>query len=182
MGCKPKMDVAMQTVKAGNAFSIDIPKNLSPTENLHDFAALQYADDKAGYYLIGLVENKAEMAEMHLHYSLSDYAWFVERKVSESLDTSDVQRMGRMLNAGLESETTEFFATKATPDGPIDVWFRISVVESPTHFYQLIAWTSRGQDQEFHDAFEQMECSFAELDANGEQISQPGGAESSIGS
>lgn len=171
----------LREAKAGTSFRVELPTNLLPTDGLHDFAPLQYADDEHGFYLIGLSEPKDEMEAMQLRYSLEDYAWFVERSVVQSLDTFNVSQHEQLIMNGLNAETTDLYGALGSLEMPLEVWFRLCVIESPTHFHQLIAWTSREQHTLYKDAMMAIECSFQELGNPEAEEGQQGGAEANVG-
>jgi hypothetical protein len=179
-GCKSVISSDTQAALAGKAFSVQVPANLSPADDLHDLAPLQYADEQQGIYFIGLYEPKDEMEAMQLRYSLEDYAWFVERNLSLGMDTAHVTSHDQLFINGFAAETVELFGAMETKEGDLEVWMRMCILESPTHFYQLIGWTSRDLRDAYRPALENIECSFAEIQAPAEEgATQPGGAESS---
>jgi hypothetical protein len=181
-GCKSVISPDLQVAQAGKAFSIQVPSNLIPVDDLHDVAPLQYADEQQGLYLIGLYESKSEMETMQLRYTLEDYSWFVQNLMALGLDTTHVNQHEQLFINGLGAETVELFGAKEAPEGSLETWMRICVLESPTHFYQLIGWTSRDLRDAYRTALEDIECSFAELaPVPDQEASEPGGAESSTG-
>ena len=180
--CKSVISPELQSVEAGKAFSVQVPSNLVPVDDLHDLAPLQYADAHHGLYLIGLHEPKDELEAVQLRYSLEDYAWFVERTLASGMDTAHVGVHEQLMINGFAAETVEMFGALQAPEGPCEVWMRMCFLETPTHVYQLIGWTSRDLRDAFRPAMEGIECSFTELaPARDEDGSQPGGAESSKG-
>jgi hypothetical protein len=179
-GCKSVISTELQSAEAGKAFSVQVPSNLVPVDDLHDLAPLQYADAQNGLYLIGLYEPKDEMEAVQLRYSLPDYAWFVERTLALGMDTAHVSTHEQLFINGFAAETVEMFGAIQSPEGACEAWMRMCILESPTHFYQLIGWTSRDLRDAFRPAMEAIECSFIEFNASEEEEgSQPGGAESS---
>lgn len=179
-GCKSVISPVKQDAVGGNTFSIQVPSNMIPVEGLHDVAPLQYADEQHGLYLIGISEPKDELEEMRLTYTLEDYAWFVERTMASGFDTAHVSAHEPLFLNGLPAETVELYAAVEAAEGPLALWMRMCVLESPTHFYQLIGWTSRELHAVYKPALEDIECSFAELRAAPvDGADEPGGAESS---
>lgn len=173
------MDTVLNETQAGGAFQVHLPANFLPAQGLHEHATLQVADEKNGFFVIGLREDKDDLKAMRLRYTLQDYSWFVERKLSEGLDTLEVNRHGLIDINGLNGDRFDFHAMQDTKSGPLEVWMRACVIESPTAYYQLISWTSADLAHYMAPVMEQVECSFVELipGKEGNEF-QPGGAES----
>lgn len=172
------MDTVLQETKAGSTFQVHLPANFLPAQDLHEHAVLQVSDEKNGFYIIGLREDKEDLKDMRLRYSLEDYAWFVETQLTKGLDTLQVDRQGLIDINGLSGDRFAFTAFQSTKTGPSEVWMRACVIESQHAFYQIVGWTSADQAHFMAPVMEQVECSFVELlpGKESEEV-QPGGAE-----
>ena len=133
------------------------------SNELHDFARLQYSDEESGYFLIGIDESKSDLNRLNLFYQLEDYAHFVTRTVAEGLDTVNVAAQQADSINGLNVISTDMFGAMVATEEPLEVYYRLLVLESDRNFYQLISWTSRDRVTQFRPIAEEIECSFMEL-------------------
>lgn len=136
---------------------------MQQSNELHDFAHLQYSDEQQGYFLIGIDEPKEDLRNLQLHYKLEDYSHFVTRTVSQGLDTVNVSTTTNHEINGLSCISTDLFGAMTAAEEPLEVYYRLMVLESPSNFYQLIAWSSRSRYQHFNPIADEIECSFREL-------------------
>ena len=157
-GMKPTREVAVE-----GQFAIAIPSNLLPCSDLHEFAPLQYADERGGYFLVGIPENKDQIAQLKVKYQLGDYANFVENTIATAFDTVNVSHRDTLEVNGLHCQTVDMFAAVVNENAPLEVYYHISVFESDDRFYQLIGWTHRERQAVFGAAAKEMDCSFHEL-------------------
>ncbi|MEM7040994.1 MAG: hypothetical protein AAF570_28780, partial [Bacteroidota bacterium] len=99
-------------------------------------------------------------------------------------DTAQVQNSQQHTVNGLPCVTTDLFGALTSGEEPLEVYYRLCVLESPTHFYQLIAWSPRADYPQFSDIAGNIECSFRELppiDSVGTEFA-PGDAAETAGS
>ena len=150
-------------VDVNGSFSVDIPGNFMPCNDLHEFAPLQYADERGGYFLVGIQEAKAEIAHLKVRYQLADYANFVENTIGSAFDTMNVSQRDTMLVNGLRCQTSDLYVAIVNEQAPLEVYYHISVFESNDHFYQLIGWSRRDRQEAFRAAAEDIDQSFHEL-------------------
>jgi hypothetical protein len=149
-------------------FSVEIPSNFIPCNDLHDFAQLQYADERGGYFMMLIDEPKTDIDRLQMHYSLADYADFVETTVGQAFDTMHVSQRDTLEINGLQCQTAHLYAAIDSEEAPMEVYYHLAVFESMDHFYQLIGWTHRDRQSTLRAAAEEMAHSFHELatDAN----------------
>lgn len=144
-------------------FALDIPVSMEPSNELHDFAALQVADEKHGFFLIGIAEPKEDLENLQLHYGLDDYADFVQRTVGGGMDTANVATTHSQTVNGLSCISADMFGAISTEEEPLEIFYRVTVLESAKWFYQLIGWSSREDFLLFRSVANHIECSFAEI-------------------
>ncbi len=170
--------VEYKEVTVENTYQVRIPNSMQKTNELHDFARLQYSDEQEGYFLIGIDESKDALNKLHLYYQLEDYAHFVTRTVADGLDTSRVAAQGQQEINGLQCISTDMYGAMTSLESSLEVYYRLMVLESDRNFYQLIAWTSRDQAPRFRTIADEIECSFLELAyAEIEDVDSPNGSE-----
>jgi hypothetical protein len=149
-----------RTVEVEGSYSIAIPANLKPCNDLHDFASLQFADERGGYFLVGIQEPKSKMEQLEVQYTLSDYADFVETTVGGAFDTVVVHQRDTLLINGIHCQTVDFNAAVMSDESPLEVYYHLAVFEAEDQFYQLIGWSERDRQSAFRDAVLAMEQSF----------------------
>lgn len=150
-------------VEVEGKFTVEIPSNFVPCNDLHDFAQLQYADERGGYFMMLIDEPKADFEHLQMHYSLADYADFVETTVGQGFDTMHVSQRDTMEINGLKCQTADLYAAIASEEAPMEVYYHLAVFESMDHFYQLVEWTHRDRQSTLRAAAEEMEHSFHEF-------------------
>ncbi len=143
-------------------FSLLFPANFRPCNDLHEFAPLQYADERGGYFLMGIQEPKEDIAYLKEKYSLGDYAHFVETTIGSAFDTVHVSERDTLAINGMQCQTADMYVAVTDEQSPMEVYYHLSVFESNSHFYQLIGWSHRDRQSVFRAAAVAMDQSFHE--------------------
>lgn len=154
-------------------FALEIPVSMEASNELHDFAALQVADEKRGFFLIGIAEPKEDLENLQLHYGLDDYADFVQRTVGGGMDTANVATTHSQIVNGLSCISADMFGAISTEEEPLEIFYRVTVLESAKWFYQLIGWSSREDFLQFRSVANHIECSFAEISVPDTELPSP---------
>ena len=179
-------DVRYKEIVVHDKYQLRIPETMQKSNELHDFAHLQYSDEQQGYFLIGIDEPKEDLRNLQLHYQLEDYSHFVTKTVSQGLDTVNVSTVTSHEINGLPCISTDLFGAMTAKEEPLEVYYRLMVLESPSNFYQLIAWSARSRYQHFNPIADEIECSFRELElamvTPGDSIGNGGNEPASAGS
>lgn len=163
VGCGRGQMKPAREVDVEGQFAISIPANLVPCNDLHEFAQLQVADERSGYYLVGIMEPKAGIAHLSVRYELGDYADFVETTIGSAFDTMHVSQRDTLEINGMQCHSIDFFAAVTAEQAPLEVYYHLSIFESESHFYQLIGWTYRDRQEAFAETVREIEHSFHEL-------------------
>ena len=161
--CSGNEKVTFKEITVPDAYTLSVPASMEQSNELHDFARLQYSDERKGFFLIGIDEAKEELDRLQLYYGIEDYAHFVTRTVSNGLDTANVTGQNQFEVNGLPLISTDLFGAMHHDGKGLEVYYRLMVLESDRNFYQLIAWTARDKYEIFHPIADQIECSFQEL-------------------
>ncbi|MFM2377000.1 MAG: hypothetical protein RLZZ165_2097 [Bacteroidota bacterium] len=161
--CSREQMLAPHSVEVEGLFSVAIPKNLTPCNDLHEFASLQVSDERGDYFLIGIVEPKAALQDLEVQYSLGDYAYFAESTLRNVFDRVSVCHRDSLVVNGLPCQTADFFVTVDDEDEPLEVYYHLSIFEGRDRFYQLIAWSPRRQGVIWNQAMKSVDQSFCEL-------------------
>lgn len=161
--CFNSDNIRYKDVVVEDKYQLRIPETMQKSNELHDFARLQYADEQKGFFLIGIDESKSELSNLQLYYELEDYSHFVTRTVSDGLDTVNVSATTTQDINGLSCISTDLFGAMTSNEEPLEVYYRLMVMESSSSFYQVIAWTARSRFESFRPIADEIECSFREL-------------------
>lgn len=161
--CSGGVSNDLRPVEVDGYFSIQLPKNLEPSAQLHDFASLQYGSDKAGFYVVGLQESKEDISGIHLKYTVEDYIHFVEQTLKGRLDTSFSDPPMLFSQNGLNAAEMDMKGMIFGGEEPVEIAYKIAVFESPSHFYQLTLWTDYEKRDKFSEVTNKIVCSFREL-------------------
>lgn len=123
-------------------FSMVLPKALRKTSTMHDAAPLQYYDPARQLYVLGIEDPKDRlMALRRGSLRLDMYFRFVENTVFELADSVQSECRLSLKGEGYQLEATDYFARMPHADGKIyDLYYRIAVFETDTHFFQWIVW------------------------------------------
>ena len=160
--CSRDQMLPPRTVEVEGSYSISIPANFKPCNDLHDFATLQYADEREGYFLIGIEEPKSSMENLKVEYSLADYSDFVETTVGGVYDSMLVTARDTLMVNGIRCQTADLLTYIQSDEAPLEVYYRLAVFESENRFYQLIGWTQADQRPTLMAASQAIEQSFQE--------------------
>ncbi|HEX2900744.1 MAG TPA: hypothetical protein VHS96_13560 [Bacteroidia bacterium] len=147
-------------VDVDGKFSLSIPANLVPCNDLHDFAPLQFADERGGFFLVGIEEPKSKIEALQVHYTLGDYAYFVESTIGGAFDTVHVSQRDTLEINGLQCHTADLYAAVISEEAPLEVYYHLTVFEAEDRFYQLIGWTDRDRQSTYRAAAEAMDRTF----------------------
>ena len=158
---------ADQTVEVDNKYSLVIPSFLNEVDNLNEEASLQYQNLLRSFYIIAIDETKNEIQKALVQGNLLDvYA-------------NDIQGYSDLLLAAFEqsvaiSEKSEIVDTLVnnmparlvTIKGRvenIDVFYSLGFIEGKTRYYQILAWTVKGKEDQYKDEMNRIMYSLKEL-------------------
>lgn len=151
-----------RTVEVEGSYSVAIPANFKPCNDLHDFATLQYSDERSGYFLVGIDEPKAKIEALKMDYSLADYTEFVENNIGGAFDSMLVLQRDTLIINGIQCQTTDMYTFVRSDEAPLEVYYHLAVFESEDQFYQLIGWTEKHYESVFQAAATAIDRSFQE--------------------
>jgi hypothetical protein len=121
-------------------YSVRLPSNLTKTTDLHDYASLQYSDPKTDFYVLGIYDEKEKLGRGGTNFKKSVYFRFVERTVFEHADSIFVQSEVEMQRDNLSCKMSDYYAHIKHFDDEYEVFYRIAIYESKTHFFQFVIW------------------------------------------
>lgn len=118
-------------------FQITVPGGWKKDLQLHDDAEIQASHRGTNMFVIVLAEAKEDLAEI----PLEEHSKLTQKSLLDSLTDVEVMEPTRLNINGLPALQYEIHATK---DHLRIIYFH-TTVESPTHFYQIVAWTVPSQ-------------------------------------
>lgn len=120
--------------------------------SLNEEADLQINNLRKEKYFIALIEAKEDLGDA----SLNDYYDFVTEPFISSLEDVTQSDVGNVTVNGND-------ALQYTVEGTIDnieIVYLVTIVETPTHYAQLMAWTLKSKWNELKDEYEDVVNSF----------------------
>jgi hypothetical protein len=137
-----------QTVRALNAYSIDVPAGMKPTTELNSVASLQYEWEEEELYTICIRENKEEIKKVFLENgfdSASKEAIPVETYAQLVL-TAFENNMHVITHSPIQKikSTQGYLGVQTEITSEIDGnegYYIFSVLETREDYYQIVSWT-----------------------------------------
>lgn len=151
----------MQKVTAKGLYSIDIPTGLSKTTKLNKLASVQYYNPSKEMYVIVIDESLSDLAKGNLQLSLGIYFKMSVYNIITGLKDANVDTAKRSTRGNLRILQTELEGK--LKGNNVGIFYKIAIVKSPSHFYQIFTWTLSSQKYEFGPVFQQIIDSFTQL-------------------
>lgn len=140
-------------VAVGEQYSLDVPTYLSKTTEFNPEASLQYINVDKAVYIMVIDQSKSELEATGVEVTLKDYFDLATLQF-ETFEAPD-QRTIHGMNA-IQTEAVGFMNTH-------HVFYKMAIVESETHFYQILAFTLLEQKEQYAKELQNMIDSFEEL-------------------
>ena len=121
-------------------YIVRLPNTLSKTADLHDYASLQYSDPKSDFYVLGIYDEKEKLGRGGRNFKRSVYFRFVEQTVFEQADSTFIQSESEFKRDGISCKIADYFAHIRHFDDEYEVFYRIAIYETETHFFQFVIW------------------------------------------
>ncbi|RMG72552.1 MAG: hypothetical protein D6722_05240 [Bacteroidetes bacterium] len=160
--------ITLETVTIDSLYAIDLPSNLQPGYDMHDYASLQYYDMETGFYVLGLEDTKEKLGDIkRKRLKLPGYFRFVENTVFERADS-----VGRV---GFQSYVNDYGVPLRLGDYYVEgenwarlpLFYRIAVYENDTYYFQLVIWMPEEGHCERFTWVDTITRSFRFLDGSG---------------
>ena len=142
MACQESDDtVALNPVEIDGLYAINLPDFLRPSFDMHDYASLQYYDNKTDFYIMGIDDPKDKLGARSRRLKLKAYYDFVESTVFEPTDSLVLLASSVHKEEGKsEIRMGDYFARTRHFDYTYDLFYRVAVYESDSHFFQIVLW------------------------------------------
>ncbi len=126
--------IDLKEEKIDDLYSIGLVSYLSKTEGINDLASLQVSNSDKEVYLLVIEDNKKDIKK---DFSINQYYDLALSNLSQSLqDIKSINPQPNKIN-GLNALSGKITG-KFTDAGWV---YYITIVESETYYYQIIAWT-----------------------------------------
>lgn len=166
IACQESDDtVEVTEVEVDGLYAINLPDFLRPSFDMHDYASLQYYDNKTDFYIMGIDDPKDKLGSRRRRLKLKAYYDFVESTVFEPTDSLLLMASSVVEQGGREIRTGDYFARTRHFDYTYDLFYRVAVYESETHFFQIVLWMPFENHCEWVDWADQITMSFKLLEA-----------------
>ncbi|OGU12028.1 MAG: hypothetical protein A2X61_04225 [Ignavibacteria bacterium GWB2_35_12] len=145
--------------RIGHVYFLSVPNYMTATKDLNKSASLQYQNTLKEAYVIVIEDNKAELDSLGIRFTdpqdfydgfITDFTADLENK-----KFTGTKRIKIKKNNAVQSEVSAIF--NGNP-----IWYLITVVESPTHFYKIISWTLEENKEKLKPDYIKMVNSFHE--------------------
>ncbi|MFX3635821.1 MAG: RDD family protein [Candidatus Pristimantibacillus sp.] len=143
--------------KDGN-FQLTTPSDWRKDDSLNDEADISASNWFKEKYAIVLSENKADFES---GYTLEEYEETIESNFIDGLSDSPIyEPYPTMINGNPAYR----FVVEEQSDG-IAVVYSIAVIETPTHFHQLVTWTEERKYDRYEEELDGVIASFKESES-----------------
>lgn len=165
-----KHETVFTEVKVNNRYSIDVPDYLQPCTDLHKDASMQYQNIEKDIYAMVIDEKKKTMQDYSLDYDLRTYfdniasQGFADNIKDFKASKPDAQKING--HDALVAEVTGKIENN-------EVYYKLSVIETPYEFYQVLVWTRASNKEQMEPDIVKMVESFQELPHSEEELPDP---------
>ena len=109
---------------------------------MHDYASLQFYDKNEDFYVLGMEDAKDNLGEINRRrLKLDGYYKFVENTVFGQIDSVSLVGSQKFETLGSQKgKAGDYFALSFYNDVMYELYYRVAVYESDSHFFQLVIW------------------------------------------
>lgn len=159
--CNGVQQIEMQQIEIDQLYILDLPDNLTPSYDMHDYASLQYNDPKRGIYLLGIEDAKDNFPGFKRgQLKLPAYYQFVENSVLVNADTTAVLDQKEFMAGPHPAIMSDSYAQVDFRGNVHELFYRIVVYESKMYYFQLVIWMPYDTYCDQLPLFDQMLYSF----------------------
>ncbi|GEM_PF-2381384 len=160
--CKEARIVESITVNVDQLYTVELPNNLRPGFDMHDYASLQHYDTSTDFYVIGIEDAKSNLGEIkRKRLKLRGYYNFVENTVFSRADSIQLIAEQSFKTAeGIKTRIGDYYVNSRYWGAPYDLFYRIAVYESKEYFFQIVTWMPFDLYCERYDWIELISYSF----------------------
>ncbi|HMT29355.1 MAG TPA: hypothetical protein PKD91_08765 [Bacteroidia bacterium] len=128
------------TKPGGHCFTMEIPDYMAISYDLNDVAVLQYQNTAKEAYVITIDDSKGNLEFVGLKFA--DAKAFLDDFIVEYKKDADKRKQGNIKE--FEANGNKHAQVELTwKDEDIDYFMLITTVETQTHFYKILCWTTK---------------------------------------
>ena len=148
---------SFQEKKIGHVYHVSIPDYMTKSYKLNDAASLQYLNAARETYVIVIEDSKDQLHEAGIPFRSPDefYDHFEQSFTDNSCKISSKQSLDINGYPAVQVEITK-------PFNGYSVHYLVTVIESDSHFYKMLAWTIEDHKDKYLADFKQIASSFRE--------------------
>lgn len=136
-----KADKTLEPHDVSGIFSVSLPANMQPKNDMHEYAPIQLADENADFYILGIDDPKKKLGEvMRESLTLKSYYSFVESTVFATADTAILQASQTFTQHNIKAAYGDYSVRTTLKNKQYELHYRVAVYESPTSYFQLVLW------------------------------------------
>lgn len=139
----------------GETFQITVPAGWNKKDDLNESADLQAGHRLASLYVIVIKDSKEDMPGM----SIEDHSAITRETLMESLSDTKLSQPQYLT---IDNKQALQYEIRGIID-KIKIVYLHTTVESPSHFYQIVAWTLPSRWEKTHATLRQVTENFREL-------------------
>lgn len=141
VACKKESVPTHQLVAIRNLYTLELPARFEPTYDMHESAEFQYADKKSHWYIICMEDAKSNFGTGGQKIvALPDYYKFAEAAVLSDAESKLFLQGVTRKQDGLKIQEGDYQVKTTLNDESFELLYRVTVLESKTHFFQLVMW------------------------------------------
>ena len=146
-----------QEKKVGNVYHVSIPDYMTKSYRLNDAASLQYLNAAKETYVIVIEDSKEHLTEAGITFQSPEefYDHFEQTFADNSSKISPKHALTINDYPAVQVEITK-------PFKEYNVHYLVTVIESETYFYKMLAWTIEDHKDKYLADFKQIADSFRE--------------------
>jgi len=150
-------DVDFNEQKVGHVYHVSIPDYMTKSYSLNNAASLQYHNAARETYLIVIEDSKEQLLEAGIPFQdpMEFYEHFEKTFTDNSSQISLRNNLKIDGNPAVQVEISK-------PFGEYNVHYLVTVIESDTHFYKMLAWTIEPYKDRYWSDFKRIASSFRE--------------------
>lgn len=165
-GTQSDIPAGFKQVTVDSLYTILLPTALEETNEMHDYAELQYRNTDIHFYVLGITSPKARLGAIrNRKLKLSAFMRFVEDDVRSFVDSLDICGESTWRSNTLETTwlARDFLAQSSFFGDEHELFYRVTAIETEDNFYGLIVWTPYSAHMERWEWVEQISRSFKPL-------------------
>ena len=156
-----------QTISIENKYLLTIPSFLKEGSKLNEDASLQYQSLLRSFYVIVIDETKNEMLKALLENNLLDvyandingYSELIISSFEQSISNAE---KSEVIDTLVNNMPARLLSIKGRVEG-VDIFYSIAFMEGKTRYYQVLAWTLAGKEDQYVDEMNRIMYSLIEL-------------------